>query len=329
MLNVLFAGTPECAVPALEAAARAHRIVAVLTNPPASSGRSGTLVSSPVAQAAERLKALGLIDADAPILTPAKITEEVRAAIAERKPDIMACFAYGKIFGPKTLALFPRGAVNIHPSLLPRWRGSSPVPAAILARDAETGITIQRMALEMDAGDILVQTHIPLDGTETAESLLARAAAESAPLLAATLDRFAAGDVVGTPQDGTQATFCKQMSKEDGRIDWTASAADIDARIRAYTPWPLSFTQLGERTLLVLKARPFPDAARASGSPDAEPGKVVGIDKKAGILVQTGDGLLALETLQWQSKKPLDWKSFLNGSRDFVGSVLGAPERPQ
>jgi len=329
MLNVLFAGTPECAVPSLEAVARKHRIVAVLTNAPAPAGRSGTPLPTPIALAAERLKAEGIIESGTPILTPEKITQDVRDAIAQSKPDIMACFAYGKIFGPKTLALFPLGAVNLHPSLLPRWRGSTPVPAAILAQDRETGITIQKMALEMDAGDVLVQKVIPLDGTETTESLLDWAAHEGAPLLVEVLNRYEAGPVEGTAQDGSQATFSAMLRKEDGKIDWSGSAASIDARIRAFSPWPGAFTLAGNNVLMLLKAHVY--AGETGGEPMTpgrvvRPGTVAGTDKKEGILVQTGDGILALERLQWRTKKPLDWKSFMNGSRDFTSMVLGRDE---
>jgi len=322
MLDVLFAGSPECAVPSLEAVARSNRIVAVLTNPPARSGRSGTLVPTPVALAAERLIVAGIIPQGTPILTPEKITQDVRDAIAATKPEIMACFAYGKIFGPKTLALFPLGAVNLHPSLLPRWRGCAPVPAAILARDRETGISIQKMALEMDAGDIIIQHKIALDGTETAESLLARAAREGAPLLVEALSRFEHGPVPAVPQNGAEATYCAMLKKEDGEIDWNAAAADIDARIRAFHPWPGAFTSAGDSVLLVLEAAVFAGSAPETAVAP-QPGTVLGIDKKAGILVQTGNGILALERLQWRTKKPLDWKSFLNGSRDFMTMTLG------
>ena len=338
MLNVLFAGSPECAVPSLEAIARKHRIVAVLTNPSAPAGRSGEPVPTPVAQAAARLMQEGIIAPGTPILTPLKITQETRDAIAGTKPDIMACFAYGKIFGPKTLSLFPLGAINLHPSLLPRWRGCAPVPAAILARDRETGITIQKMSLGMDEGDIIVQTKITLDGTETADSLLARAARDGAPLLVDVLDRFEKGPVEAVPQNGADATYCAMLKKEDGKIRWTDSAADIDARIRAFSPWPGAFTAAGDKTLLILKAHvytgdttgasfaagTFASGDSASGASGVEtPGKVAGVDKKEGILVQTGSGLLALECLQWRTKKALDWKSFLNGSRNFPGTILG------
>ncbi len=318
MLRILFAGTPECAVPSLEALAKAHRVVAVLTNPPAPAGRSGVPVPSPVEAAARRLIEEGFLPPDTAIITPAKINDSVREEIARAKPDVMACFAYGKIFGPKTLALFPRGAVNLHPSLLPRWRGCAPVPAAILARDAETGITVQKMALEMDAGDVILQKTIPLDGTETAESLLARAAVEGAPLIVEAIDRIERGENAAFPQDGSKATFCAMLRKEDGEIDWTKSAPEIDAKIRAYEPWPGAFTHAGGNALLVHKARVHESAD--SGEPA---GRVIGVDKKAGILVQTGNGVLAIETLQWRAKKSLDFKSFLNGSRDFPGLILG------
>lgn len=325
MLNILFAGTPECAVPALEKIATSHSIVGILTNPPAASGRSLKEKPSPVALAARTLIERGTLPSTTPILDPAKITQEVRDRIASVAPDVLVCFAYGKIFGEKTLSLFPMGAVNVHPSLLPRWRGCAPVPAAILARDAETGVTIQKMALKMDTGDILAVRKIPLDGTETGESLLVRSAELAAGLLSETLDRLEQGTLSPIPQNDADATYCGMMRKEDGEIRWTDSAADIDARIRAFCPWPGTYTYAGTRMLLLHKARPIPSsqAAGAAQSPAPVPGTVLGMDKKEGILVQTGDGVLALEVLQWQTKKPLDWKSFMNGARDLPGTVLG------
>jgi methionyl-tRNA formyltransferase len=339
MLRVLFAGTPECAIPSLEAVARKHQIVAVLTNPPSAQGRSPVLVPTPVALAAERLKEQGLIGADIPILTPEKINDEARALIAAQKPDIMACFAFGKIFGPKTLALFPLGAINLHPSLLPRWRGCAPVPAAILARDQETGITIQKMALEMDAGDIILQKTIPLNGTETADELLERTSHDGAPMMVEALDHIEMETACSVTQDAGMATYCAMIRKEEAEIDWKRSAHDIDAQIRAFTPWPGTFTRAGDQTLLILKAHvscaahayapdtdiaPLTDGASVGAAPaGSKPGTVIGIDKKEGILVQTGDGILTLERLQWRTRKPLDWKTFLNGSRDFINTELG------
>lgn len=322
MLNVLFAGSPECAVPSLEAVARAHRIVAVLTNPPARSGRSNTLTQTPVALETERLITEGIISADCIILIPEKITDDVRKAIAETKPDIMVCFAFGKIFGPKTLALFPLGALNLHPSLLPRWRGCAPVPAAILARDSETGITIQKMALEMDAGDIIIQKTLSLDGTETADALLDRVSREGAPFLVEALERFERGNTAGKVQNSEQATYCTMLCKDDGKIDWSKSALEIDARIRAFHPWPGAFTESDGAVLMILKAHPYTGEATVGMNRTTTSGTIVGVDKKEGILVKTGEGLLAIERLQWRTKKPLDWKSFLNGSHNFLERTL-------
>jgi len=332
MLRVLFAGTPDCAVPSLEAVAQKHQIVAILTNPPSAQGRSPVLVPTPVALAAERLKAQGLIGADVPVLTPEKINDDARALIAAQMPDIMACFAFGKIFGPKTLALFPLGAINLHPSLLPRWRGCAPVPAAIRARDRETGITIQKMALEMDAGDIILQKTIPLNGTETADELLEQTSREGAPMMVEALDHIEMETVCSVTQDAALATYCAMIRKDEAEIDWTRSAHDIDAQIRAFTPWPGTYTSAGDQTLLILKAHVYAPVTAPQAETDTtataipaglKPGTVIGIDKKEGILVQTGDGILTLERLQWRTRKPLDWKTFLNGSRDFINTELG------
>lgn len=321
MLRVVFAGSPECAVPALEAVAMAHTVVAVLSNPPAPVGRSRNPVPSAVSQAAERLKATGLLKPDVPVITPERITDEVREQLAAVKPDAMACFAYGKIFGPKTLALFPRGAVNLHPSLLPRWRGCAPVPAAILAGDRETGISIQKMVKEMDAGDILAQKHYPISGNETAGELLDRLSHEGAPLLVAVLDRLELGTASGIPQNHDEATYCGMLCKHDGEIDWNRTASEISAQIRAFHPWPGAFTHTRGTDLLIHQATPFSGPVEGGSAP----GTVLGIDKKAGILVQTGNGVLAITSLQWRAKKPLDWKSFINGTRDFSGTLLGPP----
>lgn len=320
MLRVLFAGTPECAVASLEQVARSHTVVAILTNPATVQGRSHKLIPSPVAQEAARLIAEGIIPTETPILTPEKITNEVREAIAATKPDILACFAFGKIFGPKTLALFPRGAVNVHPSLLPRWRGCAPIPAAILAKDSVTGITVQQMALEMDAGDILLSHTIELDGSETTDSLLLNAAEKGAHMLVQVLDGIEQNNLTPVPQDHTKASFSSMLCKEDGNIDWNGTAEDIDARIRAFSNWPGAWTKTNDKTLIILKARLYTGERENTSS---LPGTVIASNKTDGILVQTGKGIIALETLQWRTKKPLDWKSFLNGARDFLGTVLG------
>jgi methionyl-tRNA formyltransferase len=264
-------------------------------------------------------------------MKPERLEAGARKEIRALEPDLLISFAYGKIFGPKFLALFPLGGINIHPSLLPAYRGPTPIPQAILNRDRETGITVQRLALEMDRGDILAQERFPLDGTETAASLGGETACRAAALLPRVLRDLAAGAAEGRAQDNEGAGYCRLLTREDGRINWNQGALDIEAQIRAYTPWPLSWTLDGDRCLYILKASvagvPAEGASAAgvpaAGAGGAFPGTVLGVDRNRGILVQTGDGVLAVSALQYQAKKALEWRAFLNGVRDFTGRRLG------
>jgi methionyl-tRNA formyltransferase len=254
------------------------------------------------------------------VLKPEKLDAAVREAVAALKPDLLVSFAYGHIFGPKFLGLFPLGGINIHPSLLPKYRGPSPIQQAILNGDAETGITIQQLAAEMDSGDILSQEAFPL-GRETSESLGALAAEKAAAMLPSVLEGLAGGLLTGRPQNHGEASYCSLISRDDGVIDWTQGAAAIDAQIRAFNPWPLCRTRFGGQDLYIREAVPLEN--RPDGIPRAEPGTVLGIDKGQGILVQTGDGVLAVWVLQLEARKALDWRAFLNGVRNFIGSRLG------
>jgi methionyl-tRNA formyltransferase len=320
-MRIIYAGSPAIAVPVLEALFSSGDgvlvVAGILTNPDRPRGRSGRPEPSDIGEAAEKFNAARL--PPVPVFKFEKLGAEAREAIAALKPDILVSCAYGRIFGPKFLGLFPMGGINIHPSLLPKYRGASPIPQAILNRDRETGISIQRLALKMDSGDILLQERIPLDGRETAESLSRAAAEKAALLLPPLLRRIAAGHVPGILQDEDEASYCSLIEKDSGRIDWKRSAAEIDAMIRAYTPWPLSWTMEGERKLIILKS--VPDDARPETA-SAEPGKVLGVDKKRGILIQTGEGILVVSGLQYQSRKALDFQAFLNGERHFLSTKL-------
>jgi methionyl-tRNA formyltransferase len=258
-----------------------------------------------------------------PLLKPEKLDSAAREQTAALNADLLVSFAYGKIFGPQFLALFPLGGINIHPSLLPKYRGAAPIPAAILNRETETGITIQRLAAEMDSGDILIQETMPLDGRETTASLSDTMAKNAAQLLSAALRGSAAGTLRGTPQNRAAATYCSLVKKEDGLIDWNRSAAAIDAQIRAFDPWPLSWTTHGELQLFVLKAEALKAKALQANAP-ALSGQVLGKDKEKGILIQTGDGILAVSELQYRTKKAMNWKDFLNGARNFMDAKLGS-----
>ena len=321
-LRILFAGSPAIAVPALEAVAalceagEGFALAGLLTNPDTPKGRSGRPEPTECAAALERFPSI-------PALKPEKLDAEARARVQALEPDLLVSFAYGKIFGPKFLELFPLGGVNVHPSLLPKYRGATPIPAAIIGRELETGLTIQRLALEMDSGDILAQEKVPLDGRETSASLGETMAGKAADLLPGLLRDIASGRARGRAQDRGAATYCSLIAKTDGLIDWGMSASEIDARIRAFTPWPLSWTMHGDLQLLVLKAKVAPGEERLA---QAWPGEVLGKDKNMGILIQTGDGVLAVSDLQYRTKKPLEWKAFLNGARNFIGTRLGVQE---
>lgn len=309
-MTILFAGTPEIAVPSLDALAAAGHRVEVLTNPDAPAGRSGKLTPPPV-----KVKALEL---GLPVHQPPKLDQAARLPL-EGRFDLLVSFAYGRIFGPLFLGMFPAGGLNVHPSLLPRWRGPSPLSAAILARDPETGISVQRLALGMDEGDVVIRCHRPLDGTETTASLTAWAAQEAPALLVRAVAALADGSADPRPQEG-EATYCRLVTKDDGRLDWLHSAADLDARIRACDPWPGAFTGWDGQRLTLRQSKLV--TAAPSGQ---APGTVVSVDKSNGILIQTGDGLLAVGELQLPARKSLDFRSFLNGNPALVGSRLGEP----
>jgi len=324
-MRVLFAGSPAIAVPALEAlialcetrgGGEGFSTAGLLTNPDSPKGRSGRPEPTDCAALIERLP-VSEGSAAVPILKPEKLNGAVRDQVSALKPDLLVSFAYGKIFGPKFLALFPLGGINIHPSLLPKYRGPTPVPAAIINRETETGITIQKLALETDSGDILMQETVPLHGRETAGTLSETMAVKAAELLPAALRGIADGTLRAKAQDHGAATYCSLIAKEDGLIDWNLSAPEIDARIRAYDPRPLSRTTHGDTELLILKAEALDERSKGC------PGLVLGKDSEKGILIQTGGGVLAVSELQYKTKKALEWKAFLNGARNFIGAKLG------
>jgi methionyl-tRNA formyltransferase len=329
-MRILFAGSPGIAVPAREALAAMcgggdFTLAGLLTNPDSPKGRSGRPEPTECAEAVVRLEAGRpktdrLLPDSVPVIKPEKLDGKAREQAAALKADLLVSFAYGRIFGPKFLALFPMGGINIHPSLLPKYRGPTPIPAAIINRDTITGITIQRLAAEMDSGDILAQETVPLEGRETAASLSETMAKKAAELLPVVLKDLAAGTLQARAQDHTAATYCSLIKKEDGLIDWSRSAAEIDAQIRAFDPWPLSWTMHGELPLFILKTEVLPgfESARKMRA-----GDVLGKDGEKGILIQTGEGLLAVSRLQYRSKKALEWKDFLNGARNFIGTQLG------
>ncbi len=320
MLKILYAGSPTPSALTLKTLlndsdfTKVCKIVGVLTNPPATHGRHKTLIPTPVQICAEEY---GI-----QVFTPEHLNADSRTEVIKLKADILVCFAYGHIFGPKFLSIFQIGAINLHPSLLPQYRGPTPVQTAILNRDTETGISIQKIALETDAGDIIKNHKIILDGTETSVSLLEKSAVEGAFLLSEILQQTAETKALPSalPQSGIP-TYTKIIQKTDGKIDWNKSAAEIEARIRAYTPDPGCYTECNGIKLKIIQASiSLKDFGEYKNSKN---GTVIACSKDCGILVKTGKGLLSLDILQWESKKALCCRDFMNGARDFGKTVLG------
>ena len=308
-MRILFAGTAEIAIPSLKMIADTYELVAILTSPDAPQGRGLVLTPSPVALTAASYCP------HVPVLKPQRLNQEVREQIRAYKPDVLVVYAYGKIFGPKFLSLFS-GSINVHPSLLPRWRGPAPIPFSILNRDAQTGISIQRIAQQVDSGDIFAQVVWNMQFNETTAELTERAAVEGSQLLSDVLAKLSSGNAHAQPQDERNATYSRLITKQDGIVDWNQPAETIHAIIRAYNPWPLARTTIDGKVLYIHNA--VLDEAHHGASP----GTIVSIDKNRGIMVQTGTGVLCLTSVQWSGKSLLPIKDFINGARFTSGSYF-------
>lgn len=317
LLRVMYGGSPACSAKLLELLLRGagaeYEVAAVLTKAPSARGRHSEPVPTEVARCA--LAWSGSIS----VLTPESLRGAALDDIARLGCDIFVCFAYGRILGPRTLSLFKFGALNLHPSLLPKYRGASPAQAAILNGDSESGFSLQKMSPGMDEGDLLVQERFPLGRTETTEDILSRCALWGGEHIARILKSTARTGALplATPQAG-EASYCRAIKKEDGRINWEDSAEKIDAMLRAYTPWPSCFTDAGGCELKILKGY----AADADRTPPPPAGTVLGYDRSRGVLIQTGRGVLVAQALQWQAKKAMDHRAFMNGARNFIGTIL-------
>jgi methionyl-tRNA formyltransferase len=306
-------------------ASAGHEISVVVTQPDRPAGRHRTPKPPPVKLAAEEL---GLR-----VLQPESLRHpRTVAALRALAPEVIVVVAYGQILRPKVLAIASRGVLNVHPSLLPRWRGASPIPAAILAGDERTGVTIMLMDAGMDSGPILSQKALPIAYDDTAASLSARLSEAGGDLLADTFPRWLSGEIEPSPQDGSQATTCPLLRKEDGAIHWRMSAPDIWRRVRAYNPWPGAYTTLDHELLHIWRARPLD---QQSG---AEPGTVVEVDASsreklpadiahaAAFAVQTGSGILVPLEVQRSGRRILSADEFRRGIPGLIGRRLGGAE---
>jgi methionyl-tRNA formyltransferase len=309
-LKIIFAGTPHFAAAALEALlAQRFAVAAVLTQPDRPAGRGMQLASSPVKQLA---LAHGL-----PVLQPASLKlSEVQHELAGYAADVMVVAAYGLILPPAVLQLPRLGCLNIHASLLPRWRGAAPIQRAILAGDQETGITIMQMDEGLDTGDMLLKTTCPITAQDTAQTLHDKLAVQGAAAIVEALRLLAQNGLVRVPQDDAQATYAAKLSKAEAQVDWRNDAAQIARAVRAYNPFPVACATFNATPIKIWQASVRDDIA-------GEPGTVLSVAKD-GIIVACGQGALCLEVLQRPNGKALPAAQFVQGFALHPGTRVSA-----
>lgn len=310
-MRIAFAGTPGFAVPPLRALAARHSIVGVLTQPDRPAGRGQALAASAVKREAA---AHGW-----PVAQPASLRAPGdRAALEAWRPDVLVVVAYGLILPQAVLDLPRFGCLNVHASLLPRWRGAAPIQRAILAGDAESGVAIMRMEAGLDTGPVYETRRLPIGPRMTAGELHDALADLGAEALLAVLEAIEAGTARATPQATDGITYAKKIDKAEALIDWGASAAAIDRQVRAFHPWPIAETRFRGEQLRIVRAQP---AAKAGPGASGVPGTVLGVDA-AGVRVACGSGVLVLETVQRPGRRPVSAFDFALGAT-LEGAVLG------
>lgn len=310
MTRVVFMGTPDFAVPSLEALCAHHQVALVITQPDRKQGRGQKLSSPPVKTVALRH--------ELPIWQPETLrTPEAIDRLRATHADVYITAAIGFILPPAVLALPPHGCLNLHASLLPRWRGAAPVSAAILNGDPESGVTLMQMDEGLDTGPIVAQVHCSIAPDDTTETLTHRLAAVGAELLTAALPRWMNDEIVPQAQPSEGITYSERLSRASGWIDWRQPATVLERMTRAYTPWPGTYTTYGGQRLKIVRARALPDWHEAS-----PPGCAILLPDRR-IAVSTGQGVLVLHEIQLAGKRAMSVDAFYRGNPDFVGSTLG------
>jgi methionyl-tRNA formyltransferase len=314
-MRIVFMGTPEFAVPSLEALLKSDdQVIGIVTQPDRPKGRGQVLTSPPIKLIAQR--------EGIPFLQPAKIrVPEFLTALAGWKPDLIAVTAYGRILHSPILTLPPMGCVNVHGSLLPKYRGAAPVQWAVINGETETGITTMLMDEGMDTGAMLLQESLPIFSDDTSGTLAPRLAVLGGRLLVETIARLKAGTITPQPQNHALATLAPPLKKEDGAIDWMTSAISIANRVRGLSPWPGAYTYFGGERWMVWSATAGPAGASAG------PGTIIDVTKQS-IHVATGDGVLALREIQPANSKRLTVAQYLAGHRVIVGHRFDAEPPP-
>jgi methionyl-tRNA formyltransferase len=317
MLTVAFAGTPEFAVPVLQAIADSpHRLIGVLTQPDRPAGRGRELRAGPVKLLAQRLGVA--------LAQPATLkSESEQAALRDWAPDVLVVVAYGLILPSSALRIPRLGGINVHASLLPRWRGAAPVQRAILAGDQATGVTIMQMAAGLDTGPMLKARRLELDGTESTQQLLERLAPLGAAALLETLDAIEAGTVSPVEQPADGVTYAAKIQKGEAQIHWGQPAQQLSRQVRAFNPWPVAQTLWEGQQLRVWEATAVEAgiAAGAGASLPDTPGRIIALEQER-LLVHCGQGVLALQKLQLAGRRIVTAREFA-ANRVLAGAQFG------
>ncbi len=309
MTRIVFMGTPEFAVPILAALADRYQIAAVYTRADKPAGRGKELAQSPI-----KLLALqrGL-----PVEQPRTLrNEETQAKLRAYAPDLIVVAAYGLILPQAVLDIPKHGSINTHASLLPRWRGAAPIAHAILAGDTRTGITLMQMEAGLDTGPIVAVREVPIEAQDTTGSLTEKLSQIAAALLVETLPAWLEGQIAPRPQPEEGVTYAAMVKKEDGLIQWSRPAAEIERAVRAYNPWPSAFTYWNSALLKIWRAEALDRQAAEA------PGTVLQLDGR--VAVSTGEGVLLPVEVQLAGKRAMSMNEFLRGQRGFVGSRLAS-----
>jgi methionyl-tRNA formyltransferase len=309
-MRIVFMGTPAFAVPSLEALLKSDdRIVGVVTQPDRPKGRGQELAASPIKVVCQR--------ENIPVLQPVKMKDPAFLdALRAWQPDLIAVAAFGRILPPVILTMPPRGCINVHGSLLPKFRGAGPIQWAVITGEAETGITTMLMDEGMDTGAMLLQEGMPILSDDTAGSLSVRLADVGGRLLVETITQLKAGTLVPKPQDHTQATLAPLLKKEDGLIDWTRSAVEIERRVRGMSPWPGAFTFAGGERWTIRRV------VVTEATTGAAPGHIIAAAND-GIAVASGQGVILITELQPANSRRMAIKDYLAGHRVSPGLRLG------
>lgn len=309
-MKIIYMGTPDFAVEALEALASSrHEVTAVFTQPDKPKGRGKAMQFTPVKEVALR--------ENIPVYQPKKVRDpEVIQKIRELAPDVLVVVAFGQIIPQEILDIAPYGCINVHGSLLPKYRGAAPIQWAVIDGEKESGVTTMQMDAGLDTGDMLLKTVVPLDEKETGGSLFDKLSKAGADLLLKTLDALENGTVTPQKQGESPTAYAKMLTKDMGAIDWNRPAKELERLIRGLNPWPSAFSHLNGKTLKIWEA----SVEEENGEKKA-PGTVLQADAK-GFRIQTGEGILKIDTLQLEGKKRMDAQAFLRGYTVEAGTVL-------